>query len=61
MCRVKKLGEQQLDRDEFLNVEKIHIDKAVEMVLNNRIADAKTQIGVLKTAMLLKNAERDDK
>ncbi len=57
MCRVKSVGEQQLDSDEFLNVEKIHIDKAVEMVLNNRIADAKTQIGILKTALLLKSSE----
>ena len=33
-----------------MNVEKIPLDKAVEMVLNNRVVDAKTQIAVLKAA-----------
>lgn len=41
----------------FLNVDKIPLDKAVEMVLNNIIPDAKTQIAVLKTAMLLKSGK----
>ncbi len=56
-CRVEKLGESRPDEGEFLNVEKIHLDKAVEMVLNNQIPDAKTQIAVLKTAMLLKSGK----
>ena len=46
-------GEQKLDDDEFLDVEKIPLDKAVEMVMNNEIADAKTQIALLKTKQLL--------
>lgn len=46
-------GEQKLDEDEFLDVEKIPLDKAVEMVMNNEIADAKTQIALLKTKQLL--------
>ena len=46
-------GEQKLDEDEFLEVEKIPLDKAVEMVMNNEIADAKTQIALLKTKQLL--------
>ncbi|MEE1154034.1 MAG: NUDIX hydrolase [Acutalibacteraceae bacterium] len=54
-CRVDTVGEACLDEGEFLNVEAIHIDKAVEMVLNNEIPDSKTQTAVLKTAMLLKN------
>ena len=41
------------DEDEFLNVEKIPLNKAVEMVLNNQIPDAKTQITILKLKMLL--------
>lgn len=45
-------GEQKLDIDEFLEIEKIPLDKAVQMVLNNEIADAKTQIAILKTRML---------
>lgn len=52
-CRVKSEGETNPDDDEFLQIEKIHIDRAVEMVLNNQIPDAKTQTAVLKTAMLL--------
>ena len=42
------------DRDEFLSIEKIPLEKAVEMVLQNQIPDAKTQTAVLKTALLLK-------
>lgn len=52
-CRVESFGETNPDEDEFLDIEKIPLDKAVEMVLNNRIADAKTQTAILKTAMLL--------
>ena len=56
-CRVKSQGEQKLDEGEFLNVETISLNKAVEMVLNNMIPDAKTQIAVLKTAALLKSGK----
>ncbi len=48
-------GEQDLDDDEFLEVEKIPLEKAAEMIMNNEIDDAKTQIAILKTVMLLKN------
>ena len=56
-CRVEKQSESRPDEGEFLNVEKIPLDKAVEMVLNNQIPDAKTQIAVLKTALLLKSGK----
>ena len=52
-CKIESLGESRPDEGEFLNLEKLPLDKAVEMVLYNRIPDAKTQIAVLKTAMLL--------
>ena len=52
-CRVASQGESQPDAGEFLNVEKIPLDKAVELVLNNMVFDAKTQIAVLKTKLLL--------
>ncbi len=55
MCRVERFEKQQLDDDEFVNVERIPIDKAVEMVLNNQIFDGKTQTAVLKAAMLLQS------
>lgn len=46
-------GEQHLDDNEFLEVEKIPLDKAVEMIMSNEIFDAKTQVAILKTKMLL--------
>lgn len=45
-------GEQSLDEDEFLDIEKIPLKKAAEMIMNNEIADAKTQLAILKTVML---------
>ncbi|MCH5303932.1 MAG: NUDIX hydrolase [Ruminococcus sp.] len=56
-CKVKSVGEQHPDEDEFLNVEKIPLEKAVEMVLNNQLPDAKTQIAILKLEMLLKSGK----
>lgn len=56
-CKVQSIGDSKLDDGEFLNVEKIPLDKAVEMVLNNQIPDSKTQIAVLKTAMLLNSGK----
>ncbi len=55
-CRAAE-GQQELslDEDEFLDTERIPLDRAVEMVCNNEIPDAKTQIGILKTAFLVKN------
>lgn len=46
-------GEQDPDDDEFLEVKKIHISKAVEMVMNGELRDSKTQVGILKIARLL--------
>ena len=46
-------GEACPDADEFLEVERIPLKQAVDMVLNNQIPDAKTQIAVLKTYCLL--------
>ncbi len=44
---------QNLDDDEFLDVEKYHIDELCDMILNNEITDAKTQIAILKAKLLL--------
>lgn len=46
-------GEQHLDRDEFLNVEKIPLAELVDMTLRGEIRDAKTQTAVLKAAVML--------
>lgn len=47
-------GDADPDEDEFLQVERIPLDKAVEMVLKGEIPDAKTQTLVLKVAALTK-------
>lgn len=44
---------QKLDEGEFLDVERIPLDKAVEMIMNNQLQDAKTQIAIMKTKLLL--------
>ncbi|MGN0675022.1 MAG: NUDIX domain-containing protein [Oscillospiraceae bacterium] len=44
---------QDLDDDEFLDVIKIKLEDAVEMIMNNEIPDAKTQCAVLKAARIL--------
>ncbi len=48
-----EFGDTCPDEDEFLDVIKIPLDKAVEMVLSGEIKDAKTQIAVLKVKVLL--------
>lgn len=45
-------GEQKLDEDEFLAVEKIPLEKAVDMILKGEIKDSKTQVAVLKLKLL---------
>lgn len=54
-ARVESVGEQELDEDEFVNVVKIPLKKAVEMVLNNEIKDGKTQAAVLKLEKVIEN------
>lgn len=53
LARGLHYGTQKLDADEFLEVEKIPLVKAAEMIMKNEIQDAKTQIAVLKTKLLL--------
>lgn len=48
-------GQTCPDEDEFLEVEKIQLNKAVEMILNGEIKDAKTQAAVLKLKILKEN------
>ncbi len=55
MCRIDHFEQQQPDEDEFLEILRIPLDKAVEMVLNNIIVDGKTQTAVLKASMLLRS------
>ena len=50
-------GDQNPDEDEFLEVKKIPIEKAVEMILNGEIKDAKTQAAILKLKLLKDSGE----
>lgn len=52
-CKVEEFLEMNPDDDEFLEVIKIPISDAVEMVMQNLIKDAKSQVAILKTAKLL--------
>lgn len=48
-------GETDPDEDEFLNVKKIPLEKAVDMIMKGEIKDAKTQTAILKVERMLKN------
>lgn len=48
-------GEQKLDEDEFVGVEKMPLEKAVEEIMNGNIPDGKTQTAILKAYLYLKN------
>ena len=50
-------GESCPDDDEFLEVERIPLESAAQLVLDNEIADAKTQTAVLKTLLLRQRGE----
>lgn len=52
MAEELSFTERELDDDEFLEVEKTPLSELVEMVMQGKISDAKTQIAVLKAAKL---------
>ncbi len=47
-------SDNHLDEDEFIDVVKIPFDKAYEMVLNDEIPDAKTQLAILRSRDFIK-------
>lgn len=53
MARGLSFGTPHPDHNEFLDIEKIHIDELVRLVMENEITDAKTVIAVLKAKNLL--------
>ena len=56
MARNLSFGVMHPDEDEFLEVEKISLEEAVRMVVDNQIPDAKTQAAVLKVWAKLSQA-----
>lgn len=53
MAKGLHFDKQNLDLDEFLDVEKIPLSEAVRLVMDGKITDGKTQIAILKAARLL--------
>ncbi|MVB10901.1 ADP-ribose pyrophosphatase [Caprobacter fermentans] len=53
-CRVESCGELDLDEGEFLEVEKISLEQAEQMIMTGEIVDAKTQVLILKAARLVR-------
>ena len=50
-------GENDLDDNEFLELERIPLETLVEMVMNNEIGDAKTQTAILKAYYIEKGVK----
>ena len=53
LARDLAMGEQHLDEDEFLRVERVPFDEMVRRCLSGEIEDAKTVAAVLKAKLLL--------
>lgn len=53
LARGLSFEKQNLDPDEFLDVEKIPLSEAVELVMEGKIKDGKTQVVILKAARIL--------
>ncbi|MGN0665655.1 MAG: NUDIX domain-containing protein [Huintestinicola sp.] len=54
LARGLTFGETNPDDGEFLDITRVPFGKALEMVLNNEIPDAKTQLALLKADALIK-------
>ncbi len=54
LARDLSSGDMDLDPDEFLQVETIPLKELLEMIMENKIEDAKTVIGILKTSEILR-------
>ena len=50
-------GEIHTDEDEFLNVKRMPLEKAIELVIKGEIKDSKTQVAILKAKILLDRGE----
>ena len=59
LARGLEFGETDFDDDEYIEIEKIPVDELVRMICAGEILDAKTQVGVLKAAILI-NAQKGE-
>lgn len=53
LCLHAKEGETHFDEDEFIEIEKKSLRELIEMTERNEICDAKTAIGILRSARYL--------
>lgn len=53
------VGAQDLDADEFLEVRRIPLEEAFQMVMRNEIRDSKTQVGICKAYYLRKGGAQE--
>lgn len=60
LARGLHFGEQNLDDDEFLNLEAVPLTELVDHVMSGKITDGKTQVAILKAARLLGNLLLED-
>jgi len=58
MARGLTFGENDLDEDEFLEVFRVPIAKAVEMVMAGEISDGKTQCAILRAARFIEEENK---
>lgn len=54
LARGLQYGSQNLDDDEFLNIEQIPLQELVQQVMDGTLTDGKTQVAILKTAAIAK-------
>lgn len=57
LCEGLHFEDRHLDEDEFLDVIRMPFEKAVEMVMNGEIPDAKSQIAILKAMVIINGRE----
>lgn len=57
LARGLKAGRAHPDENEFLDMERIHIDQLCRMVMDGEITDAKTVVAVMKTKKILEGRE----
>lgn len=53
MAKGLKKGDQDLDKDEFLNVYEVPIEEILDKIMKGEVGDAKTQAAILKVARIL--------
>lgn len=53
LARELSFGDQSLDEDEFIDVVKMPFEQAVQLVYENKLPDAKTQLAILKAKAVM--------